>query len=371
MLRLSCHGLDSPQVVGFVNVCAGGMFIGLALFHILPELLEDQPDRIKKAFNEDGDDLVVMMFVFLGFAMVLFFERVLFDVHGTEKDVLDIEEEVIKDVLNLRRSVFKKLAEGKVGARNKLHRASLAGDRLTVSQALAGRMSFQGDEPSQKERTEQIKMLESAHAHDSKDGASENCQAHSGPKGNHTQADSSIGVILIMIALSVHGFFEGTIVGTARDSKSIMIFGGVIVAHKWAEAFSITSQLSASHFEGWYAWILLLAFSLATPAGAVVGVLVSNAAGEDPESFPATITCVLTALALGSLFYIGMVEVVPEEFSGAKHSMFKFIGFSCSVAFVWALAWVHVRYGEHHHGDQHASLGHTHDDHHGLAQYGG
>jgi len=59
-------------------------------------------------------------------------------------------------------------------------------------------------------------------------------------KPEHMLKGSSITPYLLLIALSLHGFFEGIALGIQEEVVSGTLFlTFAIIAHKWAEAFTL------------------------------------------------------------------------------------------------------------------------------------
>ena len=52
---------------------------------------------------------------------------------------------------------------------------------------------------------------------------------------------SNLTPFLLLIALSLHGFFEGVALGIQKDSQDVMFLAIAILSHKWAEAFTLVS----------------------------------------------------------------------------------------------------------------------------------
>jgi zinc transporter ZupT len=48
--------------------------------------------------------------------------------------------------------------------------------------------------------------------------------------------------ILLLAALSFHGFFEGMALGVQGEIKDTLFLAGAILAHKWAEAFTLVRR---------------------------------------------------------------------------------------------------------------------------------
>jgi zinc transporter ZupT len=50
---------------------------------------------------------------------------------------------------------------------------------------------------------------------------------------------SSLTPFLLLIALSLHGFFEGIALGIQSELNGVFFLGAAILSHKWAEAFTL------------------------------------------------------------------------------------------------------------------------------------
>lgn len=122
------------------------------------------------------------------------------------------------------------------------------------------------------------------------------------------QVKCDLTPFILMIALSVHSVFEGIAVGLQDDVADIWSFLIAIGTHKWAAAMSLGISLS-NEMEHSHSTIklLILIFSLATPLGIFLGMVVMEA--------PPLINIVFSGLAGGTFLYISASEVVVEEFS--------------------------------------------------------
>lgn len=50
---------------------------------------------------------------------------------------------------------------------------------------------------------------------------------------------SSLTPFLLLIALSLHGFFEGIALGIQSELNGVLFLAAAILSHKWAEAFTL------------------------------------------------------------------------------------------------------------------------------------
>ena len=123
-----------------------------------------------------------------------------------------------------------------------------------------------------------------------------------------------------MIALSTHSVFEGIAAGMVTEFKSLWTFLLAILLHKWAAGLSLGISMSKNMHGrfGMVFWLLLI-FSLATPLGVVIGIIVSEASDM--------VSVVFDALAGGTFIYIAASEVVVEEFSTPDHKWLKLLMF--------------------------------------------
>ena len=113
---------------------------------------------------------------------------------------------------------------------------------------------------------------------------------------------------ILMIALSVHSIFEGLALGLSKKESEVMNMAIAILAHKGAAGLSLGISLIKT-FPDDHSLIrwLVFTFSIATPLGVLLGMVLANA-GDIYE-------IVFSSLAAGTFVYIGCSEVVVEEFS--------------------------------------------------------
>ncbi len=87
---------------------------------------------------------------------------------------------------------------------------------------------------------------------------------------------------------------------------------------------------------------LAFVFAISLPVGAVAGISINSGIGESHQN---TATGSLNAIAAGSLLYIGIVEMIAEEFEdhhllksrSLKFSMFVALILGCSLMSLLAL----------------------------------
>jgi zinc transporter 1/2/3 len=73
---------DSPKILGIANAFAGGVFISIALLHILPEQSEAELDDEFK--TKHGDYPLAFLFTVVGYTIILILDKILIDAHDHE-----------------------------------------------------------------------------------------------------------------------------------------------------------------------------------------------------------------------------------------------------------------------------------------------
>jgi len=363
-LRLRCPAMNSPRLFGYVNVLAGSTFVSMALFHILPETIEDAPLAINTLVTSDPSAMGVMVFVFVGFALVLFFEHVACGSQGSPDEQC---EEALKDVLNPSRSLIARARSSSSQAFPTLvarvRSTSSSSQGLISAPARARSSSSQGmlQRPDVELQPRPVTPKEGPFVDPSLAAAilspcderspgtsHENSPPHSsqmrsqedvGRPEHDTGVDGAggVGAVLLMAALSVHAVFEGLVIGTSSTVSTIWVFVVIVTAHKWAEGFAIANQLTPQQLESWTAFALLSLFSFASPIGAVIGWTIESIADEEGSSSAKIVECVLNCVACGTLLYVGMVEMVPQEFCAASNVVSKFVVFLVTAGCVFGL----------------------------------
>lgn len=381
-IRLMFPAIDSPQFFGYINTLSGGMFIAMACFHILPETLEHAPAVMLRMFTTKASYLSIMVWVMFGFLLALFFDRVFFGATGLGGAESIEDEEALKDVLNPKRNFIARSFNSKDGEApgrrpigevakalvNKLRGREARDVELSQSaeKAISSGAEAQGSAAVAAEDVEEQRERGHGHGHGSIDEHDDGGHGHGHGHGHGSSNGnghghghhghghgvgtnfSNTGAIVLMCSLSFHSIFEGVLIGTADSVETVWVLIVIIAGHKWAEVLAIANTLTPEQRQGRLACILLSIFSLSSPLGTVLGWIVEELKDGDNSGWASQLECVLNALSVGSLFYIGFVEVIPEEFTGSKNSMKKFGLLLLGIVAMYFLTAFHV---ETAHGD--------------------
>ena len=130
---------------------------------------------------------------------------------------------------------------------------------------------------------------------------------------------SSITPYILLIALSVHGIFEGIALGVMNTIKECSILFSAIILHKWAAAFALGISFYKSGTETDLFIKMILLFTSFGPIGIIIGMIFSDAGN--------LIKGIMLSISGGTFIYVAASEVIVEEFSLSKKTNIKFLWF--------------------------------------------
>jgi len=134
---------------------------------------------------------------------------------------------------------------------------------------------------------------------------------------------------VLMIALSVHSIFEGLAVGITDNMADLWTILLAIFIHKGAASSALGISLVKTFPDDFslIRW-LVFTFSLATPLGIILGMILSGGSIMD-------IVC--NCLAAGSFVYIAASEVIVEEFTVPGHRWLKLLAYLIGITIIFSL----------------------------------
>jgi zinc transporter ZupT len=177
-------------------------------------------------------------------------------------------------------------------------------------------------EPLESNKVADISVPVEPHHHEDSD------EHHFNPKSNVTP-------YILLIALSIHGLFEGTALGVQKDLKDAVFLGVAILAHKWAESFTLGISFFKSNTERATIFRMIILFSIFTPVGILIGMFLI---GADPLT-----QGIFLAISSGTFLYISASEVIVEEFAITKYKYQKYFLYLCGGLLVGILSFMEVQ----------------------------
>lgn len=152
----------------------------------------------------------------------------------------------------------------------------------------------------------------------------------------HKGDTSGAFAILATVMLSVHAFLMGAALGLSGSLSVALVILFAIVAHKWAESFSLAIQINKSNFSFKYNMILFCLFSLMTPLGIVLGVSATTTLKNYPLLEP-----IFSSLAAGTFLYLGTLHGLEKatlitKCCDLRRYLFVILGFAImAIVAIW------------------------------------
>ena len=232
-------------VLALVNCFSGGVFMCAGLTHILPHVVE-----YGAGVSGYGEYPLPYVLVMLGYMLVFLVERVVFHIHK------HAEEE--EDHGNHGHGHGH---EGHVDSND--HSRSSKDDLLTETARLdaAARREYRA---------------------------------------------ALFSSVSVLVAISLHAVLAGVSLGMQSTRSRVGAVAVAICSHKGPAAFSVGSKFLRSGLPTAHVIALVLAFTLVTPFGIVVGILSGGATSITK--------LVLEGLGAGTFIYIGATEISSDEF---------------------------------------------------------
>eukprot|EP00300_Choanocystis_sp_HF-7_P032982 c4487_g1_i1.p1 GENE.c4487_g1_i1~~c4487_g1_i1.p1 ORF type:complete len:379 (+),score=82.83 c4487_g1_i1:36-1172(+) len=115
-------------------------------------------------------------------------------------------------------------------------------------------------------------------------------------------------VVFLWVLLVVHSFLEGISLGMPDHLDGQIGLFVVVASHKAFEAFALGSCLTKAPLQPSTKGVMLFLFALSCPLGGIVGAYAISESSRHSKG-------VAQALSAGTFIYVGLLEIVCEEFS--------------------------------------------------------
>ena len=287
---------NSTKFLSISNAFSGGLFLGIGLFHVLPESAE---------MLEDLTDAPIAYFCsFLSYALILFVEKVAFNSHS--------------------------LLHG----HGDEHKNSDS-NRITLSKLNDSERETKNDESNDIEENEKkepmVKVeLENKEEEPDKGHDKEHDHGHD-HEHEHEHKPSGITPYILLLALGFHGFFEGMALGIQSEVSNTLSLFFAIAAHKWAASLTLGISFVKAGVEKKQLIIMVLIFAFIGPVGIAIGLILSETANDYLQG-------IFLAISVGTFIYIACSEVLVEEFENPKNKFLKFFMFMLGGFFIGGLS---------------------------------
>jgi zinc transporter ZupT len=379
-------------LISLVNCFTAGLFVATGLVHIFPEAteifnkgvghvdeghaeeehadgdhheedhhddhvgLEDGHDD--HGHEEEGHNHGVSwphVIVLLAFTLFLFIEKVLLNYHakkkggnGGNKDVIGSE---VKYLTKAKNENDQNIVVGKKKDENGYQETGTMSKTthndnpdVHVFKMDAGPMEGQGNN---KDNDYQINKPQQSENNllipeNSKDQNKEDSNLKKNvEKKNHGDHDhdhdhldfdnktSIFSIIVILIALGIHAFLANLTVGIEDNKDTLITLIVGIAIHKWAEGLAIGNILIKKKFTTCKSIFIIIFVSIFTPLGGMTGLLLESSNNLVKGTF--------LAISAGAFLYIGIMELIMEEFKYSDHKYWKFLLYCLGIGLVMCL----------------------------------
>ena len=366
------------ECLSLVNSFAGGLFLGIGLFHILPEANE----KFEK-YEKLKDVPLAYFLAFISYALILFVERVAFDGHSLIKNhnhhhenndekndkKKEIKKKIMKDTqtpidtecdsMNKqyekkedeqdKKEVKKKEKneEEKNNIENKSNVSKISFKRMLNSLFLESSFSQEINKSVQQtsiiiynqkknifisktqiqkiknpiKRTKSLPELTLEEIHEKKNPDS--------------LFKNLFTPFILLFALGFHGIFEGLALGIENRKNEIFFLLLAISAHKWAASLTLgISFIKAKTSKKIYI-IMTMIFAVIGPFGILLGIILSKNSNNLVEG-------ILMGISVGTFIYVACSDVLVEEFENRKNRFLKFFLFIVGGAFCAGLSFIEM-----------------------------
>ena len=269
-------------VLGLVNCFSGGVFMCAGLTHILPHVVE-----YGASVDGYGEYPLPYALVMLGYMSVFLVERVVFHIHK------HAEEHDHEGGHGHGHGGHGERDEHKAHGHG--HGHGHGNDHKVLDESPPG-SSDESPTSSPKKHL---------HAHGTDPSSMDNLLFENSQKNKKNKA-ALYNSISVLIAISLHAVLAGISLGMQSESSRVIAVAVAICSHKAPAAFSVGSKFMRSGLPTPHVIGLVIAFTLVTPFGIVVGIL---AGAASPIA-----KLVLDGLAAGTFIYIGATEISTDEF---------------------------------------------------------
>jgi zinc transporter ZupT len=333
----SCR--ENNNVISIINTFSGGIFLGLGLFHQLPEaneMLEDNVIQKNYPFT--------YLLAFITYSLILFIEKVATDAHNigdvhNHKNQHDHKDEEKKNEENKQNSLPEVLQNNSKKEENQNN--EIAQIMLKANNEEKANNNIEKRLDTNKVDENDILKMDS---NNNNNNQNSNSNSNSEKKENVVNVYSQNSIsevknsekednyakktekgfkgllepIIVLCAIGFHGLFAGISIGIGDTLNDTLIIIIAILAHKWAAALSLGITFVKLLVPKKQFYILIIIFALITPVGTVIGLIVKNVSNDFVEA-------VFLSVSSGTFFYLSMSEILVEEFEKKENKYIKFI----------------------------------------------
>ncbi|KAG4174991.1 hypothetical protein ERO13_A11G155500v2 [Gossypium hirsutum] len=122
---------------------------------------------------------------------------------------------------------------------------------------------------------------------------------------------------VLELGIVVHSVIIGISLGASESPKTIKPLVAALTFHQFFEGMGLGGCISQAKFKGRSVAIMSLFFSLTTPVGIAIGIVITNAYDENSPT-ALIVEGLLNAASSGILIYMALVDLLAADFMNPK-----------------------------------------------------
>ncbi|MDA2918789.1 ZIP family metal transporter [Desulfobacterota bacterium AH_259_B03_O07] len=136
------------------------------------------------------------------------------------------------------------------------------------------------------------------------------------------ESSPSIYPYLLALVLSIHSFIAGVALGIETTLLATVVIFIAIIAHKGAASFALGISMRKADFIKSLHFKVITLFTIMTPAGIILGSVLSNIFSN---TISKELEGIFDSLAAGTFLYVAVLDIIEEEFSIPGNEWLKFV----------------------------------------------
>ena len=266
--------LKSENMLSMLNCFSSGLFLGMALVHMMPETVEIYNGWAEHEEIERPFPLPYVGF-FLGYVLILAVDRVIAKSYH--------------------------LPEGHTHAAAKDEPKSYSSVAPAAKDSSMKAATPDGPQPE---------IAEGAASAPSTDRQLKQAEQKK-PEDNASASASKATAIMLIMAIGVHALFEGMALGLQKEMDEAVQLAVGILLHKSAAAVSLGGAFTRAGYTLKQVIMFIVLFALTTPIGIIIGMLINHSS--------ALVDTIFMALSGGTFVYVACSEIIVAEFDKGKY----------------------------------------------------
>lgn len=364
----SVHFRSSPQNISLGNCFSGGLFLALAILHLLPEARMELESTEDTESSNRSSFPITFAICLAAFSFILLIDRVMFKsnearnhdrpVHiemnetfpnnfGQPKDkqaisiILESENEGDMEPItakskkphsntidDVKHAEVQKIKVTSLPTNKKLRNMTSLEEKL-VQNKLNKLPTIPDSIPENKTSGTSLGLIGQSRGAET----ISNLETFGPPTSwleNHPKYQKNVfkGAMLVMI-MGIHGFFNGIALGVSDSYSQLTTMLIATVIHKFPEAITVGASLVSSKLSQSTATKFIYLLAVFTPAGIIIGNFISQ--------LGTVASGVCKAISAGAILYISTMEIIVEEFSRENSTTRKFLVFCLGIGVVVGL----------------------------------